>query len=217
MTRPVIDNIDCNFEIDGVKPLRDYILVQVWKRGMTANGIILTEKFLGTPCSLGKVLRVGRCIENPMSAEDFPMDIEPGDVVLTMDYMGEKMHLREGTHRLVRTHGIWAKVKANPVTYEISEIEPRMSCVIVRPKNEEKSKGGVVLPKGQDSEWKNRWATVVKVGPGVMHTKSRKRIAPEVSLGDEVLMTRYAGAEVQVGGEWLRIIDESDIHCVKKD
>lgn len=216
MSRPVIDNIDCTFDTEGMRPIRDYVLMEVWKRGMTSGGIHLTNRYSGTPCSLGKVLRVGRCIDNPFSLEDFPMDIAVGEVVMTMDYMGEKMHLREGAHRLVKTHGIWAKVKADPNTYEISEIEPRMSCVIVRPMDEEKTKGGLILPDG-DKEWKNRWAKVVKVGPGVMHTKSRKRIALEVSPGDEVLMTRYAGAEVQVGGEWLRIVDESDIHCVKQD
>ena len=81
--------------------------------------------------------------------------------------------------------------------------------VVVRPLEEkETKKGGIIIP--DTAKEKPQEGTIVAVGPGKV-AENGERIKLEVKKGDHVLYSKYAGTEVNVDGEELLIIKESDI------
>ena len=83
--------------------------------------------------------------------------------------------------------------------------------VIQRLSAEEKTAGGIVLPDA--AREKPRQGRVLSVGDGRL-LASGGRAAPQVSEGDRVVFTSYAGAEVTVDGEELLIMSEDEILAV---
>lgn len=80
--------------------------------------------------------------------------------------------------------------------------------VIKRLDAEEKTKGGIILPeKAQEKQLK---AEVVAVGEGKL-LDNGKRVAPDVKVGDVVIISNYAGTDVKVDDTDYVIIRESDI------
>ncbi|MEG1847831.1 MAG: co-chaperone GroES [Lachnospiraceae bacterium] len=75
---------------------------------------------------------------------------------------------------------------------------------------EETTKSGIVLP-GQNKE-KPQQAEVVAVGPGGM--VEGKEVKMEVSKGDQVIYSKYAGTEVKIEDEEYIIVKQSDILAV---
>ncbi len=75
---------------------------------------------------------------------------------------------------------------------------------------EETTKSGIVLP-GQAKE-KPQQAEVVAVGPGGM--VDGKEVKMEVSVGDKVIYSKYAGTEVKADKEEYIIVRQSDILAI---
>ena len=75
---------------------------------------------------------------------------------------------------------------------------------------EETTKSGIVLP-GQAQE-KPQQAEVVAVGPGGV--VDGKEVKMEVSVGQKVIYSKYAGTEVKLEGEEFIIVRQSDILAV---
>ena len=73
---------------------------------------------------------------------------------------------------------------------------------------EERSAGGILLP--DTAQEKPQRGSVTAVGVGKL-TKDGKRIAPDVKQGDVVLFGKYAGSDIQVGGEEFKILRENEI------
>jgi len=82
--------------------------------------------------------------------------------------------------------------------------------VIKQLEAEEKTKSGIVLP-GTAKE-KPQEAEVVAVGPGGV--VDGKEIKMEVSVGDRVIYSKYAGTEVKLHEEELIIVKQSDILAI---
>ena len=72
---------------------------------------------------------------------------------------------------------------------------------------EEMTKSGIVLP-GQAQE-KPQQAEVVAVGPGGV--VDGKEIKMEVSVGDIVIYSKYAGTEIKLEDEEYIIVKQADI------
>ena len=71
--------------------------------------------------------------------------------------------------------------------------------------------GGIVLP--DSAKEKPKRGKVLGVGDGkLLDTGDRQPL--QVSVGNEVLFTSYAGTEVKVDGEEMLIMDESDILAI---
>jgi chaperonin GroES len=86
-------------------------------------------------------------------------------------------------------------------------VTPLHDRVIVRPaKAEEKTAGGIIIP--DTAKEKPQRGTVVAAGPG------KKDEPVTVKAGDLVLYGKYAGTELQINGEDLLILRESDILAV---
>ncbi|MGN0378484.1 MAG: co-chaperone GroES [Butyrivibrio sp.] len=75
---------------------------------------------------------------------------------------------------------------------------------------EETTKSGIVLP-GQAKE-KPQQAEVVAVGPG--KTEDGKEVKMEVSVGQKVIFSEYAGTKVKLDDEEYIVVKQSDILAV---
>jgi len=83
--------------------------------------------------------------------------------------------------------------------------------VAQRLEQEETLKGGIILP--DSAKKKQETAKVVAVGPG-QTTKDGKVIPIPVSIGDTVLMDKYAAQEVTIDDEEYVIVKADDIIAI---
>ncbi|MET0791907.1 MAG: co-chaperone GroES [Polyangiaceae bacterium] len=90
-----------------------------------------------------------------------------------------------------------------------SKIRPLQDRLIVkRVKEEETSKGGIIIP--DSAKQKPIEGDVIAVGNGKISDKGEVR-ALEVKAGDRVLFGKYSGTEVKIDGEEHLILREDDI------
>ena len=80
--------------------------------------------------------------------------------------------------------------------------------VVRRVKEEEKTKGGIIIP--DTAQEKPQEGEVIAVGPGA-RDEDGERIALDVKTGDRILFGKWSGTEVKIDGEDLLIMKESDI------
>lgn len=73
---------------------------------------------------------------------------------------------------------------------------------------DEKTAGGILLP--DSAQEKPQRGKVTAVGEGKLD-KNGKRMKLDVKKGDIVLFGKYAGSDVKVGGDDLKILRESEI------
>ena len=91
----------------------------------------------------------------------------------------------------------------------MSKIRPLQDRVIVRRvEEEEKSKGGIIIP--DTAKEKPTEGEVMAVGNGKVQENGSVR-ALDVKVGDRVLFGKYNGTEVKIDGEERLIIREEDI------
>jgi chaperonin GroES len=89
------------------------------------------------------------------------------------------------------------------------KIRPLGDRILVkRIKEEEKTKGGIIIP--DTAKEKPQEGKVVAVGKGKM-TEDGKLLVPDVKAGDKILFGKYAGSEVKLDGEEHLILREDDI------
>jgi len=74
---------------------------------------------------------------------------------------------------------------------------------------EETTASGIVLP--DTAKEKPQKGTVVAVGDGAWDEDGEKRIPLDVAEGDEVLYSKYGGTEINVEGDDLLVLRESDV------
>ena len=89
------------------------------------------------------------------------------------------------------------------------KLKPLDDRVVVQPLTaEEKTAGGIVLPDA--AKEKPQRGKVIAVGPGrLLDSGDRSPIA--VAVGDEVLFAKYGGSDIEVDGDEVKILRESDI------
>ncbi|NWG53785.1 MAG: co-chaperone GroES [Hydrogenophilaceae bacterium] len=80
--------------------------------------------------------------------------------------------------------------------------------VVRRVKEEEKTRGGIIIP--DTAQEKPQEGEIVAVGPGG-RDEDGERIEMDVKVGDRVLFGKWSGTEVKIDGEELLIMKESDI------
>lgn len=89
------------------------------------------------------------------------------------------------------------------------KIKPLRDRVIVRRLGEEeKTKGGIIIP--DTAKEKPQEGEVVAVGTGKI-LEDGKVVPLEIKKGDRVLFGKYSGTEVKVDGEELLMMREEDI------
>jgi chaperonin GroES len=92
------------------------------------------------------------------------------------------------------------------------KIRPLQDRILVkRMEEKEKSVGGIIIP--DSAKEKPQDGLVVAVGPG--KTLDSGEIAkPGVKKGDRILFSKYAGTDVEVGGDEHIIIREDDVLAI---
>ena len=80
--------------------------------------------------------------------------------------------------------------------------------LVKRIKEEERTKGGIVIP--DTAKEKPQEGKVVAVGKG-KHGDDGKLIPIEVKASDKILFGKYSGSEVKLDGEEHMIMREEDI------
>lgn len=83
--------------------------------------------------------------------------------------------------------------------------------VVRRTQEEEKTKGGIIIP--DTAKEKPLEGIVVAVGAGKT-LKNGKAVPLEVKEGDKVLFGKYSGTEVKVDGEELVLLNQDDVLAV---
>jgi chaperonin GroES len=89
-----------------------------------------------------------------------------------------------------------------------TKIRPLHDRVIVkRIEEEEKSKGGIIIP--DTAKEKPQEGKVVAVGSG--KREDGKVIPLDLKVGDKILFGKYAGTEIKLNGEEHLILREDDV------
>ena len=90
-----------------------------------------------------------------------------------------------------------------------TRIQPLEDRVVIRPlEGEEVTASGLVIP--DTAKEKPQEGEVLAVGPGRLDDNG-KRVPMEVSEGDRVLYSKYAGTEVKLDGDELLVVSSRDI------
>jgi len=90
------------------------------------------------------------------------------------------------------------------------KLRPLADRVIVKQSDaEEKTKSGILLP--DSAKEKPTKGKVVAVGPGKLDEKNGKPMELGVRVGDNVYYGKYSGTDVEIDGQKLVILRESDL------
>jgi chaperonin GroES len=80
--------------------------------------------------------------------------------------------------------------------------------LIKRIKEEERTKGGIIIP--DTAKEKPQEGKVIAVGKGKLNDQG-KLIPIEVKAGDKILFGKYSGSDIKIDGEEHLILREDDI------
>ena len=86
--------------------------------------------------------------------------------------------------------------------------------VVRRLEQEEKSKGGIIIP--DTAKEKPQEGEVIAVGPGARDEQGKIH-ALDVKKGDKILFGKWSGTEVKIDGVEYLIMKESDIMGVLEE
>ena len=88
-------------------------------------------------------------------------------------------------------------------------VKPLSDRIVVKPEAaEEKTASGIILP--DTAQEKPQMGKVMAVGPG-KSSESGELIKMSLKKGDRVLYGKYSGTEINVAGDDVLIMRESDI------
>ncbi|MEN6391297.1 MAG: co-chaperone GroES [Syntrophomonas sp.] len=90
------------------------------------------------------------------------------------------------------------------------KIQPMADKVVIKVLDvaEQKTKSGLYVP--DTAKEKPQEGEVMAVGPGALNDKG-ERVPVNLSVGDKVIFSKYAGMEVKIDGEELLIVSERDV------
>ncbi len=95
------------------------------------------------------------------------------------------------------------------------KIRPLDDRVVVEPfEAEERTRGGIVLP--DSAREKPQQGKVIATGPGKLLEKSGQRGKMSLKVGDVVFYGKYTGTEVELEGDKVVILRESDVLAVQE-
>ncbi len=87
------------------------------------------------------------------------------------------------------------------VSLTVSTVKPLGDRIFIKvSESEEKTAGGILLP--DSAKEKPQVGEVAQVGPGKLNDDGSRQ-TPEVSIGDKVLYSKYAGTDIKLGGDGM--------------
>jgi chaperonin GroES len=91
----------------------------------------------------------------------------------------------------------------------VMKVRPLQDRVVVqRIEEEEKTKGGIIIP--DTAKEKPQEGKVIAVGNGKV-LENGTRQAMDVKVGNRILFSKYAGSEIKLDGQEYLIMREDDI------
>jgi chaperonin GroES len=91
-------------------------------------------------------------------------------------------------------------------------IKPIGDRILVEPVEEkETKKGGIIIP--DTAKEKPQEGIVIALGTGKTDDNGKK-IPFEVKVGDRVLVSKYGGTEIKIGGKEYKILSSDDVLAV---
>jgi len=91
----------------------------------------------------------------------------------------------------------------------VATFTPLGERIVIKPMEQEtQTRGGILLP--DNAKEKPQEGEVVAVGPG-RPADDGSRIPMELTVGDKVIYSKYAGTEYEDGDEEYLIMRESDV------
>jgi chaperonin GroES len=98
------------------------------------------------------------------------------------------------------------------VSLSVSTVKPLSDRVFVKVSaSEDKTPGGILLP--DNAKEKPQVGEIVAVGPGKRNDDGSRQ-EPELSVGDKVLYSKYAGTDIKLGTEEYVLLSEKDILAI---
>lgn len=98
------------------------------------------------------------------------------------------------------------------VSLSVSTVKPLGDRIFVKvSESEEKTAGGILLP--DNAREKPQVGEVTATGPGKINDDGSRQ-PMDVSVGDKVLYSKYAGTEVKLGGDEYVLLSEKDILAI---
>ena len=95
------------------------------------------------------------------------------------------------------------------------KVKPLQDRILIkRIEEEEKTKGGIIIPDA--AKEKPQEGMVVAVGDGKI-LESGQKAALTVKPGDKILFGKYSGTEIKVDGEEHLILREDDVLAIVED
>jgi chaperonin GroES len=90
-------------------------------------------------------------------------------------------------------------------------LKPLFDRVVIKDaETEETTKSGIILTSS--AKEKPQYANIIAVGPGGV--VDGKEITMQVKVGQKVVYSKYAGTEIKIDGEEVKIIRQSDILAI---
>jgi chaperonin GroES len=83
--------------------------------------------------------------------------------------------------------------------------------IIKRLSEEEKTKGGIIIP--DTAKEKPQEGEVIAVGNGKI-LEGGKKVPLDVKVGDKILFSKYSDTEIKLEGEEYLILREEDVQAV---
>ncbi|HBP53297.1 MAG TPA: co-chaperone GroES [Synechococcus sp. UBA8638] len=98
------------------------------------------------------------------------------------------------------------------VNLSVSTVKPLGDRVFVKvSESEDKTSGGILLP--DTAKEKPQVGEVAQVGPGKRNDDGTRQ-TPEISVGDRVLYSKYAGTDIKLGADEYVLLSEKDILAI---
>lgn len=98
------------------------------------------------------------------------------------------------------------------IVLSVSTVKPLGDRVFIRvSESEETTAGGIFLP--DSAKEKPQVGEIVAVGPGKRNDDGIRQ-AVDITVGDKVLYSRYAGTDIKLGTEEYVLLSEKDILAI---
>ncbi len=179
-------------EVEGeVVPMNNYVLINQSQSGERVGSIIIPENARVKPLK-GIVSKVG------IGSEDMPMDIEVEDLVVFNKKGNVEIFIDEKPFLIVHNQNVIYKLNNNSM-----KAQPLSDRVFVRPsKVETTTEAGIIIPD----------VAIEKPSKGVVIVVGTKA-TEELKENDNVIFQVGAGIPMEIQGEQVLVIRESEIIC----
>lgn len=182
-------------EIDGeIYPLNNYLIVNQHSADERVGSIIIPENARIKPLK-GSVIKAG------IGSNYMPLDIEKDDVVVFNKKGNVEIFIDEKSYLIVHNQNVIYKLNNNNM-----KAQPLADRVFVRPsKVETTTESGIIIPDVAIE--KPSKGTVISVGIGYPEKPM------ELKEGDNVMFQVGAGIPMEIQGETILVVRESEIIC----